>query len=204
MYYCLSIFPRLSVELTESIAAIRRVYDPTSGFIHPHITLIFPTHDSIGEQPLINHIQNVLGDRSPFEVRLGGFHKSRDYWLSLRLQEGEEEVKGLYRGLHTGILADGRDLNRFVPHLGLGLFIKEGCAYDWRNPREADFDRPRYETALRRAEALPLSERISVEKLSLTTISDTVIEWTTGKRAALPDDAEEVTVREFRLGHHGA
>ncbi len=204
MYYCLSFQPRLSSELAESIHAIRRVYDPTAGFIPPHITIIFPTPDSVGEQPLIDHIQNVLTGWNPFEIRLGGFHKSRDHWLFLRLREGEEEMKQLYRALYTGILADGRDFSKFVPHLGLGLFIKEGCTYDWRNPREADFDRQRYEEALRLAEALPLSANLAVEKLLMTMISDEVIEWTTGKRTDLPDDAKEFDVREFRLGHQSA
>ena len=204
MYYCLSFCPQLSAPLAESIEAIRREYDPTSGFIKPHITLIFPTPESVGERLLVDHIQNVLTGWSPFEIRLGGFHKSRDHWLSFRLQEGEEEVKRLYRALHTGILDDGRDLDRFVPHLGLGLFLKEGCIYDWRNPKESDFDRQRYEEALRLAEAIPLSERFTVKTLQMTALSDAVIEWTTGNRTRLPDDAEDVTVREFRLGHSGA
>jgi 2'-5' RNA ligase len=201
MYYCLSFCPQLSAPLAESIEAIRREYDPTSIFIKPHVTIIFPTPDSVGKQALIMHIEQVLSGWNPFEIRLGGLHKSPDHWLSLRLQEGEAEVKRLYRALHAGILDNGRDLNRFVPHLGIGLFLKKGCIYDWRNPRESDFDRQRYEEALRRAEALPLSERITVGKLLLTTISDAVIEWTTGRRASLPDDAEEVALREFRLGH---
>ena len=204
MYYCLSFFPPLSVELAESIASIRRVYDPTAWFIKPHITLIFPTHDSVGEQRLINHIEQVLSGWSPFEIRLGGFCKSRDHWLFLSLQEGEAEVKRLYRALHTGIMDDGRDFSRYVPHLGLGLFLKEGATYDWRHPQESDFDRERYEEALRRAEALHLSGTVLVDRLLLTTISDEVIEWTTGKRAGLPDDAKEITVREFHLGHPGA
>jgi 2'-5' RNA ligase len=204
MYYCLSFCPQLSYELAEAIEAIRRVYDPTSGFIIPHITLVFPTPGSVGELSLISHIQNVLTGWSPFEMRLGGFLKSSDHWLFLGLHEGEAEVKRLYRALHTGILADGRDVSKFVPHLGLGLFLKERCTYDWRHPRESDFDRKRYEEALRRAEVLPLSERITVETLRMTAISDAVIEWTTGKRASLPVDAEDVTVREFRLGHQGA
>jgi 2'-5' RNA ligase len=204
MYYCLSFCPQLSVELAEAIEAIRRVYDPTAWFIKPHITIIFPTPDSIGEQSLISHIEQVLSGWSPFEIRLGGFHKSRDHWLFLTLQEGEAEVKRLYRELHTGILDDGRDLSRFVPHLGLGLFLKAGCTYDWRNPREFDFDRERYEEALRQAKAIPSSESIWVDKFQLTKISDEVVAWTTGKRATLPDDSEDAIVREFRLGHQGA
>ena len=204
MYYCLSFCPQLSPGLAESIEAIRKAYDPTAWFVKPHITIIFPTPDSVGEQALIRHIEQVLSGWSPFEIRLGGFCKSRDHWLFLTVKEGEAEMKKLYRELYTGILADGRDFSRFVPHLGLGLFLKEGCTYDWRNPRESDFDRKRYEEALRRAEGLPVSESILVEKFELTAISDEVVEWTTGKRASLPEDAEDTIVREFHLGRRGA
>jgi hypothetical protein len=38
----------------------------------------------------------------------------------------------------------------FVPHLGLGLFLKEVSPYDWDNPREDDFDRVLCEEALQR------------------------------------------------------
>lgn len=204
MYYCLSFYPDLNRALAEAIEAIRDAYDPTSRFYGPHITVIFPTHERIGEQPLIKHIQNVLGGRSPFEIRLGGLHKTPNHWLMLGLKEGEAEVKRLYRALYTGILADGRDVNRFVPHLGLGLFVKEGVAHDWFKPRESDLDRERYEEALRQAEALPLFESMLVEKLMLGTISDAVIEWTRGKRTQMPENSEETAVREFRLGHKEA
>jgi hypothetical protein len=133
---------------------------------------------------------------------LGGFHKSHDHWLFLTLKEGEAQMKRLYQDIYTGVLAEYR--REYVPHLGLGLFIKEGCTYDCRNPRESDFDRERYEQALGQAKALPLTSSFSVEKLELATISDAVIEWTRGVRASTPDDSEIVTVREFRLGRQGA
>jgi len=200
MYYCLNFFPQLSPELTKAINAIRNVHDPTAPYYPPHITLIFPTHHSVGEQPLIDHIEKVLAHWSTFDIQLGGFRLKRDYWLFLSVAEGEDYLKRLYRELHTGLLDDGRNLSRFVPHVGLGLFVREGCRHDWRNPLEADFDRERYEQALPLAEALPLSEPILVEKLVLGTISDAVIDWTRGRRAELPEDAHETTVREFCLG----
>jgi len=200
MYYCLSFVPQLSGELDAAIADIRKTYDPTAFFITPHITLVFPTHDSIGEQALISHIQEVLKDWRPFNIKFGGLHKNRDHWLFLMVQEGEEEIKRLYRVLHTGILDDGRDVSKFLPHLGLGLFIKKGCLYDWRNPREEDFDQERYDKALRKAQKLSLSESVTVDKLVMTKISDEVIEWTRGERLFLPEDAEDLVVREFELG----
>jgi 2'-5' RNA ligase len=199
MYYCLSFYPNLSPQLTEAIEAIRSAYDPTSKFYKPHITVVFPTHERVGEQPLIDHVQRVLGGWRPFEIRLGGLHKQSNHWLLLGLREGEADFKRLYREIHTGILADGRDLNRYTPHLSLGLFVKQGIAHDWFNPRESDFDCKRYEEALRKVEVLPLSESVIVDKLLLGTLSDSVIEWTKGKRVHIPDDADETIVREFIL-----
>ncbi len=205
LYYALVFYPQLSLELSESIDTIRKEYDPTYNIIKPHITIIFPATNNLNERLLISHIEQVLSRWSPFEIRLGGFHKSPDHWLFLTLQEGEAEVKRLHQELYTGYLAEYRKVGYIpFPHLGLGLFIKEGCTYDYRNPRESDFDRERYEEALRQAKALSLSSSISVEKLALDTIPDVLTEWTTGKRASIPEGSQIITVREFRFGHQGA
>jgi 2'-5' RNA ligase len=204
MYYALNFYPQLSTELSESIDAIRRQYDPTAGFTKPHITVLFPVPASVGEEQLISHIKNVLSDWNSFEIRLGGLHKSDDHWLFLTLKEGEAQVKKLYQSLYKGILAEyRRDDIEFVPHLGLGLFIKEGSTYDWDNPQESDFDRERYEEALCQAKSLPLQSIIPVEKLQLTKIPEAILEWATGKRASIPKDSQIVKVREFRLGNRG-
>jgi 2'-5' RNA ligase len=201
MYYGLNFYPQLNAELAELINSIRRKHDPTVGFAKPHITVLFPVPDSIGEPQLINHIQSVLNDWSPFEIRLGGFHKSHDHWLFLTLTEGEAQIKQLYRSLYTGILAEyRRDDIEFVPHLGLGLFIMEGSKYDWDNPQEANFDQERYDEALQQAKALPLHSRFVVKKLHLTKVPNEVLEWATGKRADIPEDSQLVEVREFLLG----
>ena len=202
MYYALVYYPPLSEELAESIAAIRRKHDPTVGFTEPHITILFPVPDGVGEAQLIRHIESVLNDRKSFEIRLGGFHKSHDHWLFLTLTEGEAEVKRLNQLLYTGILAEyRRDDIEFVPHLGLGLFLKEGCTYDWDNPQESDFDQERYEEALEQAKALPLQVSFAVENLQLTRIPDEVLEWATGKRTSIPEGSQIVEVREFLLGN---
>ncbi|MFH1311963.1 MAG: 2'-5' RNA ligase family protein [Candidatus Eisenbacteria bacterium] len=200
MYYTLSFYPRLSGELGDAIDAIRRRHDPTCGFAKPHITVMFPVPDTVGEPHLIGHIQSVLSNRSPFEIRLGGLHKSHDHWLFLTLVEGEEQVKNLYQLLYTGLLAEHRrDDVEFVSHVGLGLFLKEGANYNWDNPQEDEFDKDRYEEALLQARALPLKVRFRVERLQLMRISDEILEWATGKRARIPEDSEIIEVREFSL-----
>jgi 2'-5' RNA ligase len=203
MYYALVYFPLLDPKLGELIHEIRRRYDPTVHRSKPHITVLFPVPDSVGEPHLISHIQSVLSDWSPFEIRFGGFHKSDDHWLFLTLTEGEKQVKQLYRSLYTGILekyrADDTTMRNFVPHLGLGLFIKKGSIYDWDNPQDADFDRHAYEEALQLAKALPLSSSYVMDKLHLRAIPDEVLDWATGKRANIPNDCQSIDVREFHL-----
>jgi hypothetical protein len=205
MYFALSIYPLLSTELSHSIDAIREKYDPTSGFTKSHITVLFPVPGSVGEEKLISHIQNVLSNWSPFEIRLGGLQKSHDHWLFLTLEEGEAQVKKLYQALYTGILAEyRRDDIEYMPHLGLGLFIKESSIYDWDNPKEADFDREGYEKARHQAKALPLHLPVFVEKLHLTMIPDEILEWATGTRNRIPEDTRTVDVQEFYLRHPAA
>ena len=200
MFYALSIYPQLSAELSASINAIRKKYDPTFAFAKPHITVLFPIPGSIGEGRLIGHIQDVLSDLSSFEILLGGFQKSNDHWLFLTLIEGEERVKNLYKALYTGILAEyRRDDIEFVPHLSLGLFINEDSTYDWDNPQESDLDRERYDAAWRQAKELPLPFCISVDTLQLTKIPDVILEWATGKRTSIPEDSRIIEMREFRL-----
>jgi len=171
MYYALVYIPQLGPKLEEVIHDIRQKYDPTVHQSKPHITVLYPVPDSVGEPQLISHIQSVLSEWSPFDIRLGGFHKSDDHWLFLTLTEGEGQFKQLHRSLYTGILekyrADDTTMRNFVPHLGLGLFLKKGSIYDWGNPQEADFDQHAYEEALQLAKGLPLSSSYIVDKLHL-------------------------------------
>lgn len=199
MFYSMGFFPELGPELSVAIAAVRDVHDPTASFVAPHVTLLFPTASSIGEARLIEHLEGVLRETDPFEIRFGGFTKSPDHWLFLDLTLGVEQVRSLYRGVYSGILAEGRN-DRFHPHLGLGLFLRPGAIYDYRAPRESDFDRDRYDVALRQARTLPV-EGISflVDNLRLSAMPDSIAEWTVGKRAEFPRDAKLTPVRKFPL-----
>lgn len=201
MYYTLSIQPELEATLEGAISAFRREYDPTVGFTRPHITVLFPVPGRVGEVALIAHIEQALSGWSTFEIELGGFHKSRDFWLFLTPTEGREQLRGMYRALYSGILAEFRreDID-YVPHVSLGHFLKPGASYDWNNPQASDFDGFRYEEALQRAQRLPLPARVLADRLHMSAIPDAIIEWATGKRARLPEDPEIDEVRTFDLG----
>ena len=205
MYFVLVFYPQLDTGLMESIDEVRRKYDPTVGWSKTHITVIFPVPDTVGEERLVSHIECVLSDWRPFVVRLGGFHKSHDHWLFLNVVEGEHKFKTLYRNFYTGILEEyRRDDIEFVPHVGLGLFVKDDSRYDWDHPQEADFNRPKYEEALRQAKALPLESSCMMDTLHLMSIPDEVLEWATGKRANVPNGIQNTELREFYLGDRDA
>lgn len=88
MHFALVLYPQLDSRLSEAIVRMRSKYDPTADHSEPHITIVFPVPDTVGETELISHVEEVLEGREPFEIELGGFHRSRDHWLALRLCEG--------------------------------------------------------------------------------------------------------------------
>jgi len=182
------------------INQLRYKYDPTADVIAPHITILFPVPDSVGEERLIGHIENVLAGRPPFTLRLGGLQKSPDHWLFITLAEGAEEIAGLYEALYTGLLEEfRRDDIEFVPHLGLGLLIKKGVQYDWNNPRESDLDDEAFESAKAEAGSLELDAEMTVARLHLVSIPDDVIEWASGERPDFSLDSRAADVKVFRL-----
>jgi len=199
MYYCLSCYPQFSGALAEAIDAIRNKYDPTAPYYPPHITVVFPTHDRIGLQPLSAHLEDILSRWKPFTIRLGGFEKQPNHWLLLRLQNGEAEFNQLYREIHTGILKDGSSRGNYRPHISLGLFTKKGIARDWFDPHESDFDTALYQEAMPLVNSLPLAEDVAVDNFVLGALKDTVIEWVRGKRPGIPNDAHEIILRKFLL-----
>jgi len=198
MYYVLLIYPEVDADL---VGRIRRRYDPTVDVIGPHITVVFPVPESVGRERLISHVQPVAGDCRPFEIRLGGLRRSRDHWLFLTLTQGSESARRLHRLLHTGVLAEFRVADRdFVPHLGLGHFMREGATYDWENPREEDFDAERYEAAVREAQPLLDGPAERIDTLHLVTIPDEVLEWSSGERSTFSRHLRANEVHAFRIG----
>ncbi|MGB5550575.1 MAG: 2'-5' RNA ligase family protein [Thermoanaerobaculia bacterium] len=137
---------------------------------------------------------------TPFEVRLGGFHRSPDHWLFLLLQKGNRAVKKLYSALYTGLLAElRRDDLEFIPHLGLGLFLKEGATYNWNDPRSYDLDLESCQAVQREVEARGAGWNSVVDTLHLVGIPDEVLEWATGRRQSFPRTSRPKEVHQFHL-----
>ena len=184
MSYALVHYPQIN---TRQINEFRLKYDPHVDLIEPHITFVFLLPESIGEAALINHIERVLINWRPFPIHLKGLQKSWDHWLFLILADGNEDVTRLHRDLYTGILAGyHRPDIEFIPHLGLGLFVRRDSNYDIRNPHEAFIDDESYSHALSEAQQLDFDYRCVVDRLHLVKLSGDLsrIEWSKEFRLA--------------------
>lgn len=170
MYFALVHLPDID---TTRIELLRNKYDPTAHLIQAHISILFPVPDEIGVNVLINHIESVLKHWKPFSIRINGLHKSWDNWLFLTLKDGNAEVIRLHNQIYTGMLQpyQRKDID-FVPHIGLGLFVKEGVKYDYKNPKELEFDERKYELAVHDASQLNLDYKCVFDKLYLVSLTN--------------------------------
>lgn len=170
MYTGLAHFPDID---TTRINQIRKKFAPTFDLIDPHITIMYPVPDEVKQETLVQHIERVLKPWRPFPIHISGLCKSWDHWLFLTLKEGNGDVIRLNKAVYTGILKPYHRADiEFVPHIGLGLFIKEGADYDHKNPQRLEFDEQRYQTALREAEASGLDYRCVLDRLHLCTVTN--------------------------------
>ena len=147
------------------INQFRKKYDPQFDLIEPHITLVFPVPEFIGESNLTRHIETVLKNWSPFPIHLKSLQGSSDGYLFLLVQEGYVDINNLHTELYTGILAEYRrgDLP-YVPHMTLGTF--SGVADN-------------YSEAFEEAEQLRLEFHCKLDRLHIVKINDerTQIVW---------------------------
>ena len=170
LFYGLAHFPDID---TAKIDRIRKKCDPTFELIEAHITVVFPVPASIGEKNITRHIERKLEGWSGFEIHLSGFVRSWDNWLFLVLKEGNDQVIRLHGELYQGLLEPylGKDIE-FIPHLALGLFIKDISDYQLKAPGKLPFDEKAYNSALEEAKSLELDYRCVFNKLHLVEIND--------------------------------
>ena len=155
MKYALVHYPVVDQGL---INQLRGKYDPQFHLIAPHITIVFPAPDSIGERGLVSHIESVLSHWEPFPIRLKGLQRSWDKYLFLLLNKGEWDVIRLHDEIYTGLLSEYRDEVRpFIPHVTLGAFSGKN---------------EEYAQALEEAERLNLDFECMLDRLHLIKVDD--------------------------------
>jgi hypothetical protein len=201
MYYVLLYYPKFDRKTEENIKAFRKKYDPSVDSWKPHIPFIFPVACSeVEEGKLTAHIETVLKNWKPFPIHIGGFRKSWDHWLFLLLKKGNEEAIALYDELYTGMLSPylRRDIE-YIPHIGIGFFVRKDAGYDVLDPEKVDFDAKLYSQALGEAESLKIGFFDTVDRLFLEKV---IVKTSTPlhTHAPLNDDLTKiVSSKEIKL-----
>jgi 2'-5' RNA ligase len=155
MIYALVHYP--SVE-SPRINQVREKYDPQVDLIAPHITLMFPVPESVGEDILVRHLERVLCNWQPFLIHLQGVQISLDDHLFLMLQEGNANVIRLHDEIYTGILVEYRREDiPFIPHVTLGVFEENSS---------------NHERVLEEAKQLGIDQSCMLDKLHLVKVND--------------------------------
>jgi len=86
--------------------------------MEPHIPLMFPVDESIGEERLVQPLESVLQDWQTFPIHLQRFQISPDELLLLLIQQGNEDIIRLHE----------KDITFVSPY------------HFWRN--QTEFDQP--------------------------------------------------------------
>jgi hypothetical protein len=201
MYYVLVYYPEFDEKTEENIEAFRRKYDPFVDSWKPHVPFIFPVPCSeVEEEKITEHVETVLKNWKSFSIQLGGFRKSWDHWLFLLLKKGNEEAIALHDELYTGMLSPylRRDIE-YIPHVGIGLFVRKDAGYNVLDPEKVDFDAKLYSQASREAKSLKISSFDTVDRLFLEKV---IVKTSTSLHTHAPLDydlTKIVSSKEIKL-----
>jgi len=105
----------------EQIETIRRRYDPLSGVIDAHVTLVFPFGDAIDQSGLARHVAGALTGLQPFDITLETVSAERDGYVFLNIGAGAERLAAIHDRLYSGPLARHRSRTHdYRPHITVG------------------------------------------------------------------------------------
>jgi len=149
----------------EPIMEARKKYDPLSGHVRPHITLVFPFGSTITDKALQEHVDHALASVPAFPLTLHGVLKSQPgNYLFLDVELGKDKIIDLHNRLYTGILAPFRpkqlDAQSYCPHMTIG-----------RLPSEQDLDHA-YEDVQKMDQVFhAIVNKVSVEGIDVQEVS---------------------------------
>ena len=168
MYFGLVYYPQIE---DEGVLSFRETYEPYSALLPEHMPFIYPVPETIGREKLDRHIKKVLRSWKPFDVHFCTLDKTWDHWLYLGVREGYHSVVELHDTLYEGMLIPylRKDLP-YSPHIGLGLFSREG--YNFDDPTaELTLDEEKYNKAYQEFEALGFDLWCTVDTLTLVKLN---------------------------------
>jgi len=185
MYFTLVHFPNIDYS---KINRLRKQYDPTYRIIDPHITVMFPVPVTVDEEKIINHIQNVLRNWKSFPIHITGLVKSWDHWLFLTMQEGRPLLIQLYREIYSGMMTKWkREDIEYIPHIGLGLFLKEKYRYNVKDPKKLELAEISYVKAHQEAESLDLDYTSDFNQVNLIKLNGKLSKIIWNQKTVLKD-----------------
>jgi 2'-5' RNA ligase len=126
-------YPELAPADLDWIEALRQRYDPHSGLIAPHWTLVFPVAD-IAAEPLVAHVAAQVRGIPPIQLTIRCATIVKDVFsplthLFLVPDEGNGALIRLHDALYSGLLAGALRLDvPFIPHITVGAFAEAAVA----------------------------------------------------------------------------
>ena len=100
------------------IDKIRKKYDPLSGLVRPHITLVFPFKSEMTTDDIRMRVEAAVNDISQFELELGGFSTEQSKfgnYLFLNVIKGTEILSELNKRLYNN-----NPPFPYTPHMTVG------------------------------------------------------------------------------------
>lgn len=146
------IFPQARLGDVEEF---RRRWDPLSGRIPAHVTLVFPVTAPRDEQALALELAALVDAFIPFALSLSEVRVWEGEYLFLIAGQGREHLTRLHRALYDGPFRHERRPGVFVPHMTIG-----------RCPDPAQLAAAAEEAAQRNVRADGLTAALSVYRIS--------------------------------------
>lgn len=127
MKRALHIFPAFSAD--SGVQAFRARHDPLALCIPPHITLLFPFEDEVGDEELVRHIEGAVQRLGSFAIGFAAPVVVDDRLIWLPVRDGEGAVAELHARLYGGIMKKHlRPEIPYRPHVTLGVAKKNNAA----------------------------------------------------------------------------
>jgi 2'-5' RNA ligase len=116
------IFPRF--DNIEVIDQIRKQYDPLTGLVKPHITVVFPFSLEWDRSSIERKMKEALNHFKPFSLLMTGISKeisNRGCYLFLNISQGKEKIQQISRLLYENLFGQGQAI-LVEPHMTIGKF----------------------------------------------------------------------------------
>jgi 2'-5' RNA ligase len=118
------IFAAAELQPVERVELLRARFDPLSGKVPAHVTLVFPFDLPVDNSTVVDHLEASLADQAAFDITFDTCRIGASGYAFLPVLEGALSIRQIYDKLNTGVLQVARNQQRFTgefrPHLTIG------------------------------------------------------------------------------------